>query len=222
MEIIKERKKDIFMLVLFILFAYIGIDFFIIQGISNLFGHDYTNSSILSDIFSPIIPLLIGCYLFRKELMRSFYFFKDKTIYKILGVFGFVAVDIAISNLSAMFFMNPKSTNNETGAMEAATTVPFMWTILVTAIAAPILEEIIFRHILIGRLSKYVNVYVAATFSVLLFSIAHISQLNEIFVYLPGAVILTIAYLASKKSIIYPIIIHVIMNFLSCLGDLLS
>lgn len=222
MGIIKESKKDIFMLVLFILFGFVGIHYYVLASFSSSIGLDEKGYIMLANAISPIIVVLIGCFLFRKELLEGLYFFKEKTMYKILGVFGFLVVDIIVSYLNSVFLMDPKSTSNETSMVEQATAVPFIWTVLTIAIAGPLLEELIFRHILIGRLSKYINVYVASIFSVLLFSIAHTSQLNEIFVYLPGSIIFTIAYLVSKKSIIYPIIIHMILNFLSCLGDLIN
>lgn len=46
----------------------------------------------------------------------------------------------------------------------------------------------------------------------------HTNQLSDIAIYLPGAVILTAAYLISKRSLAYVMAIHILNN---CLGFIL-
>ncbi|MBP0741944.1 CPBP family intramembrane glutamic endopeptidase, partial [Bacillus anthracis] len=72
--------------------------------------------------------------------------------------------------------------------------------------------EIIFRHIILNRFSNYIGTAIASIISIIIFTLFHTSQLSDIAIYLPGAVILTAAYLISNRSLAYVIAIHVLNN----------
>ncbi|MEC2495569.1 CPBP family intramembrane metalloprotease, partial [Bacillus cereus] len=50
---------------------------------------------------------------------------------------------------------------------------------------------------------------------IMIFTLLHTNQLSDIAIYLPGSLILTAAYLISKRSIAYVIAIHMLNNCLA-------
>ncbi|MGQ0440994.1 lysostaphin resistance A-like protein, partial [Bacillus sp. B-TM1] len=79
-------------------------------------------------------------------------------------------------------------------------------------ILGPIIEEIVFRYILLNRFSHYIGTAIASIISIIIFTVLHTNQLSDIAIYLPGSVILTAAYLISKRSIAYVMAIHMLNN----------
>ena len=93
--------------------------------------------------------------------------------------------------------------------------MPIIFTLLLFGVMGPIIEEIMFRHILLNRFSHYVGTAIASIISIIIFTVLHANQLADIAIYLPGAVILTAAYLISNRSLAYVIAIHMLNNCLS-------
>ena len=93
-----------------------------------------------------------------------------------------------------------------------------VWIVIVVAvIIGPIVEELIFRECLISRLSVYGDRY-AIVVSALAFGIFH-GNLSQL-VYATGlGLILGYAY-TKTRSIKYPILIHILMNFLGTVPTL--
>ncbi len=129
-----------------------------------------------------------------------------------------VVLLMVIIESSIMHFLATGQPENQEQLLEAGAEVPLIFTLLVFGILGPILEEIVFRHILINRFSHYIGTAIASIISILIFTFLHTNQLSDYAIYLPGAVILTIAYLISKRSLAYVIAIHMLNN---CLGFIL-
>ena len=94
--------------------------------------------------------------------------------------------------------------------------LPFNFLLIV--IAGPIVEEIFFRHILIGELGKKLNFVVMSVISVLLFSAIHLvdfTNWTEIFDYLIIAIPLVFLYMKSGRNLGVAIAFHMLNNFVS-------
>ena len=63
------------------------------------------------------------------------------------------------------FLATGQPENSETGAE-----VPLVFTLLVFGILGPILEEIVFRHILINRFSYHIGTAIASIISIMIFT----------------------------------------------------
>ncbi|NUL46657.1 CPBP family intramembrane metalloprotease [Cellulosimicrobium funkei] len=107
-------------------------------------------------------------------------------------------------------------------AIEGMTTeVAFLPMLLVTVFMAPFVEEYIFRHLLIGKLSRWVNVWVCVAISMVLFASIHFISTGftfdpvQIIQYLTLAAAITVAYVLTGKSLAYATILHVFNNLVS-------
>lgn len=89
--------------------------------------------------------------------------------------------------------------------------------LIVILFLAPIVEELIFRGILLNRLSKWVNITISITISSILFGVLH----NDIVGAFIFALCMCIIYLKTN-NIFVPIYVHFFNNLISSLPDILS
>lgn len=82
--------------------------------------------------------------------------------------------------------------------------------LIVPAIIAPILEEIVFRKIIFGSLYKRMNFFLAAIVSSFIFGIIH-GEPQHILIYGSMGFVFAFLYVQTKR-IIVPIIVHAAMN----------
>ncbi|HFK1517302.1 TPA: lysostaphin resistance A-like protein [Bacillus cereus] len=214
MNFIKMNKKELIMLVIFTLFVPFQIGLFILFGISLLTNVNLVESEFLLSAIGFTVSSIVGIIFFRKEIIQSFTYFKEKTILKIVSIPMVVLLMMIIEN-SIMHFLATGQPQNQEQLLERGGEVPLIFTLLVFGILGPILEEIVFRYILINRFSHYIGTAIASIISILIFTFLHTNQLSDYAIYLPGAVILTMAYLISKKSLAYVMAIHMLNNCLS-------
>ncbi|BCC06929.1 MULTISPECIES: CPBP family intramembrane glutamic endopeptidase [Bacillus cereus group] len=214
MNFIKMNKKELIMLVIFTLFVPFQIGLFILFGISLLTNVNLVESEFLLSAIGFTVSSIVGIIFFRKEIIQSFTYFKEKTILKIVSIPMVVLLMMIIEN-SIMHFLATGQPQNQEQLLERGGEVPLIFTLLVFGILGPILEEIVFRYILINRFSHYIGTAIASIISILIFTFLHTNQLSDYAIYLPGAVILTVAYLISKRSLAYVMAIHMLNNCLS-------
>lgn len=84
---------------------------------------------------------------------------------------------------------------------------------IIPALIAPIVEEIIFRKIIFGTLYKKVNFFLAAIISALVFGIIH-GEPEHILIYSSMGFVFAYLYVKTKR-IIVPIIVHMTLNTIS-------
>ena len=214
MNFIKMNKKELIMLVIFTLFVPFQIGLFILFGISLLTNVNLVESEFLLSSIGFTVSSIVGIIFFRKEIIQSFTYFKEKTILKIVSIPMVFLLMMVIEN-SIMHFLATGQPQNQEQLLERGGEVPLIFTLLVFGILGPILEEIVFRYILINRFSHYIGTAIASIISILIFTFLHTNQLSDYAIYLPGAVILTMAYLISKRSLAYVMAIHMLNNCLS-------
>lgn len=129
-------------------------------------------------------------------------------IWSIIGVFmAFFAQSIAVTIELNLFKTVPGSENTQ-GIMEIARLVPLF--VIIPAIIAPILEEIIFRKIIFGSLYKRMNFFIAAILSAFIFGIIH-QEPEHILIYASMGLVFAFLYVKTR-SILTPIIVHAAMN----------
>lgn len=215
MNFIKTNTKEIILLIIYTLFMAFQIGLFILFGISLL-----TNSNIVESEFALIaigltVPAIVGIIFFRKEIIESFTYFKEKTILKVVSIPMVVLLTGILEKFVTKFLVNTDQSVNQDAVNQAASEVPFIFALILVGVAGPIVEEIIFRHILVNKFSSYVGTAIASIISILNFTVLHSQNLSDFAIYLPGSVIFTVAYLISKRSLAYIIAIHVLNNVLS-------
>ncbi|MEC5236637.1 type II CAAX endopeptidase family protein [Bacillus mycoides] len=217
MNFIKMNQKELIMLIVYTMFALLQIGLFILFGISLLTNSNLVESEFALSAIGLTVPAILGIIFFRKEIIESFTYFKEKTILKIVSI-PMVVLFTVIVEQSVMRFLATGQPENQEQLLETGAEIPLIFTLLVFGILGPILEEIIFRHIILNRFSHYIGTAIASIISIIIFTVLHTNQLSDIAIYLPGSVILTAAYLISKRSLAYVMAIHILNN---CLGFIL-
>ena len=129
-------------------------------------------------------------------------------LWSILGVFMALISQVIASNIE-IYVLGIKTTSENTELlMEITRSVPLF--MIITAIVAPILEEIVFRKIIFGTLYKRTNFFIAGTISALIFGFIHGEPIH-ILVYASMGFVFAFLYVKTKR-IIVPIIAHMAMN----------
>ncbi|MDA1550190.1 CPBP family intramembrane metalloprotease [Bacillus tropicus] len=211
MNFIKMNKKELIMLIIYTLFALLQIGLFILFGLSLLTNSNLIESEFALSAIGLTVPAIVGIIFFRKEIIESFTYFKEKTILKIVSI-PMVVLFTVIAEQSVMHFLATGQPENQEQLLKTGAEIPLIFTLLVFGILGPILEEIVFRHILLNRFSHYIGTAIASIISIIIFTVLHTNQLSDIAIYLPGSLILTAAYLISKRSIAYVMAIHMLNN----------
>ncbi|CUB46049.1 CPBP family intramembrane glutamic endopeptidase [Bacillus cereus] len=217
MNFIKMNTKELIMLIVYTMFALLQIGLFILFGISLLTNSNLVESEFALSAIGLTVPAIVGIIFFRKEIIESFTYFKEKTILKIVSIPMVVLFTVIVEQI-VMRFLATGQPENQEQLLETGAEIPLIFTLLVFGILGPILEEIIFRYIILNRFSHYIGTAIASIISITIFTLFHTNQLSDIAIYLPGAVILTAAYLISKRSLAYVMAIHILNN---CLGFIL-
>lgn len=205
------NQKELIMLIIYTLFALLQIGLFILFGLSLLTNSNLVESEFALSAIGLTVPAVVGIIFFRKEIIESFTYFKKKTILKIVSIPMVVLFTVIVEQI-VMRFLATGQPENQAQLLETGAEIPLILTLLVFGILGPILEELIFRYIILNRFSHYIGTAIASIISIIIFTVLHTNQLSDFALYLPGAVILTAAYLISNRSLAYVMAIHMLNN----------
>lgn len=89
--------------------------------------------------------------------------------------------------------------------------------LLSAVIAAPIVEEVVFRGIVFGSLRKIMPAWLSVLVSAVVFGAYHINPVAIVYASIMG-IIAGIVY-EKKRNLIFPIILHIANNFIGLLQD---
>ena len=161
------------------------------------------------------VLLIVVLTFFAREFFPAFAYLRTRPIRKIALLFGLwlVVVIVQGSIRFALYGSNPPIATNQQGVMDALFdgTLGLVFSFFVT-VGVPVIEEIFFRHILIGKLSAYAPTWLVASISAALFAYMHSHQWQDFFSYLPLSIILTLVYVKSGKNVAYSWLFHALNN----------
>ncbi|WP_100065353.1 CPBP family intramembrane glutamic endopeptidase [Miniphocaeibacter massiliensis] len=208
----KISIKDVIYLVLY----FIGLELILLIPTAILINT--LNLSISTGLFlmssiSFIILTILGLIWYKQDIKYCYSNFisdwkKTLRIILIALIIGFLT-DILINS----FILVPKS-ENQLLVEDMFNNFPIVESISIVLLA-PIIEEIVFRHILIGKLSNVINIKLAIIISCVLFSFMHSGFTISIVSYLLTTPWLTLIYIKSGKNIVASIVFHSLWNFIS-------
>lgn len=172
-------------------------------------------AAVYWSLFSFIIALIIILYLMKPDMqqynMRKETPSANPVLWSIIGVFlAYFAQFIAVYIETEIFGIPPGSENTAM-IMEITRIAPIF--MIVPALIAPILEEIIFRKIIFGSLYKRTNFFIAAIISALIFGFIHGEPIH-LLIYTSMGFVFAYLYVKTKR-IIVPIIVHMTLNTIS-------
>lgn len=159
--------------------------------------------------------LIIVLALFSREFFPAFTYLRTHPFLKILLLFGLwiLVVIVQAATRIALYGLNPPIADNQQAVINAifdgGTGLVFCFFV---AIGVPMVEEIFYRHILIGKLSAYAPTWLVASISAALFAYMHSHQWQDFFTYLPISIVLTLVYVMSGKNVAYSWLFHALNN----------
>ncbi|HEL7541559.1 TPA: CPBP family intramembrane metalloprotease [Enterococcus faecalis] len=162
------------------------------------------------------ITAIVGIVLFWKEIVAGFDYFKEETLWRIFSIFLWVGLIFLVDVIIQKIMSNYQS-GNQQEVLSFGNQVPLLVILFFLAILGPIVEELVFRQVLMNCLSETIGIAFATVISISLFTFMHIQQPLDFLVYLPGAILLSAAYLKSNRSIVFVMAIHIINNMLGFL-----
>lgn len=159
--------------------------------------------------------LIIVLALFSREFFPEFSYLRTRPFLKVLLLFGLwiLVVIVQAATRIALYGINPPIADNQQAVINAifdgGTGLVFCFFV---AIGVPMVEEIFYRHILIGKLSAYAPTWLVASISAALFAYMHSHQWQDFFSYLPISIVLTLVYVKSGKNVAYSWLFHALNN----------
>ncbi|HEU5139489.1 MAG TPA: type II CAAX endopeptidase family protein [Bacillales bacterium] len=182
---------------------------FVSSGMSDM---ERTQASVTWSLISFIGALIIMLILLRTD-MANRRMAKDRSsvdgavLWAFLGIFIAFGAQI-VSGLIEQALGVQRGSENTEMITEISRRMPIF--IVVVAIIGPIMEEIVFRKVIFGRLYKKFDFAIAAIISSLLFGLAHV-ELVHLLTYTSMGFVFAFLY-AKTKRILVPIVAHASMN----------
>ena len=203
-SLIKDNtKKDIPLILCIIYFSYLIFKIFIQKEITG------TDNSILKTMYFFRMDKLLFCvpilYYFIKTNKEKKYFKVNKKL-NITDIVTYFALIYGMN-----IFLNLISLAINIEGQKFIVQRPIYTDIIYAICIAPILEEIVFRGVLMTYLKKY-GIQTAIIVSSLFFGISH----YNIYMIIPAFFIgIVLAYVSYKYSIKYSILLHILLNIVA-------
>ena len=187
--------------------------FFLVGVPTSLFPASWSLTAI--NIGIDTILLIMVLAFFAREFFPAFTYLRTRPFRKVAILVGLwlLVVVVQASVRFALYGGNPPIAANQQSVMDALFdgALGLAFSFFVT-VGVPIIEEVFYRHILIGKLSAYAPTWLVASISAALFAYMHSHQWQDFFSYLPLSIILTLVYVKSGKNVAYSWLFHALNN----------
>lgn len=181
---------------------------------------DEFQAGIYGNILGFVIGLVVILNILKSEFRiptRGAATTKEVILWSVIGVFMAYFTQALAVMIEMNIFGIEVGSENTAMLMEMTRVAPLF--MIITAIVAPILEEIVFRKIIFGVFYKRTNFFIAAFISALIFGIVHGEPIH-ILIYASMGFVLAYVYVKTKRLIV-PIIVHMTLNTITILSQLL-
>jgi membrane protease YdiL (CAAX protease family) len=113
-----------------------------------------------------------------------------------------------------------ETSENQAGLQALMQQVPAWLMVPLLVVVGPFVEEYIFRHLLIGKLSRRLNIWLCCALSVVLFAAMHIvgqeaMTLTVLLPYLAMGATLVFVYVWTGKNLMFSYFVHAAKNLLA-------
>ncbi|WP_309102768.1 type II CAAX endopeptidase family protein [Microbacterium sp.] len=170
-----------------------------------------------------VILMLTGAWVFRDGFARSWRTTRQRPLLAagaVLIGLALMAVASAVSHLVTFVAAAPATGANQASisaeVLVASTSLAGGLVFVGTGgVAAPVVEELVFRELPFARLRRLLSTQAAFTLSCLVFGAIHLRGLNEwplAILYVGFSAALATAYLVSKRNLLVSITAHVVWN----------
>ncbi|MSR97810.1 CPBP family intramembrane metalloprotease [Arthrobacter sp. BL-252-APC-1A] len=140
-----------------------------------------------------------------------------------LGVIPLSVIAMLVATMVLVLITGPPQTSvNQAAAQDLMTSVSPWLVVPLFVVLAPFVEEYIFRHLLIGKLSRHWNIWICALLSLLLFAGIHVLQeadfsLPVLAPYLAMGAVLVGVYVWAGNNFMLSYAVHAAKNLLAVL-----
>ena len=187
--------------------------FFLVGVPTSLFPASWSLTAI--NLAIDTVLLIVVLAFFAREFFPAFSYLRTHPFLKILLLFGLwiLVVIVQAATRIALYGGNPPVAENQQQVINALNdgTLGLAFSFFVT-VGVPLVEEMFYRHILIGKLSAYAPTWLVASISAALFAYMHSHQWQDFFSYLPLSIVLTLVYVKSGKNVAYSWLFHALNN----------
>jgi len=179
------------------------------------------NATFISAVISFLVILLIA----RKILIEGLVTLFSKVRYIALALGGFALMYIANIGLTVLYDVLGivgNSLNQE--YLETMISVNPLIMALPIAILIPVVEEVVFRGVMLEYFERRIGVIGGVIISSALFGLIHVSNAESLVffpIYFTLGLILALIYVKSNKNILVPIIAHILNNGIAVLALLI-
>ncbi|MCH8563569.1 CPBP family glutamic-type intramembrane protease [Nesterenkonia sp. LB17] len=186
----------------------------------------------LINVIGYAVMVVIALALSAKALWRSVRAFGYLWWLKLLLVpVAWVVTLILTALLVLSLGGEPETSENQLAIESMLAFVPFLAAVLVMGLLGPYVEEYFFRHLLIGKLSRYINIWICGAISVITFPLLHFIPALVAMLASPGAAtdltvvsvvpyvvmgsVFTVAYILTGRSLVYAWLLHAFNNVMA-------
>lgn len=127
---------------------------------------------------------------------------------------------LVITAILATVAGSAKESQNQLGLQSLVLQLPAWFVVPLLVVLGPFVEEYLFRHLLIGKLSRRVNIWLCCALSVLCFAAIHVVGreglvLPALAPYLGMGVVLVAVYVWTGKNVMFSYFVHAAKNLLA-------
>ncbi|MGO4246745.1 lysostaphin resistance A-like protein [Micrococcaceae bacterium Sec5.1] len=131
-----------------------------------------------------------------------------------------VVVMLIVTALLVAATGTAQTSENQLGIQGLLQRVPAWLMVPLLVVLGPFVEEYLFRHLLIGKLSQYVNIWICCALSVGVFASIHVVGreglvLPALAPYLGMALVLVAVYVWTGKNLMFSYFVHAAKNLLA-------
>lgn len=131
-----------------------------------------------------------------------------------------IVVMLILTAILVAAFGTAQSSENQLGIQGLLQQVPAWLMVPLLVVLGPFVEEYLFRHLLIGKLSRYVNIWICCVISVVVFASIHVIGreglvLSALAPYLGMAVVLVAVYVWTGKNLMFSYFVHAAKNLMA-------
>lgn len=131
-----------------------------------------------------------------------------------------IVVMLILTAILVAAFGTAQSSENQLGIQGLLQQVPAWLMVPLLVILGPFVEEYLFRHLLIGKLSRYVNIWICCVISVVVFASIHVIGreglvLSALAPYLGMALVLVAVYVWTGKNLMFSYFVHAAKNLMA-------
>lgn len=162
-----------------------------------------------------------------RPLVTSLRVFATGTWWKVLLLPALWFTTILVNAVLLSLIGDAQTSANQAALEEMTTQAPPVLMILMTVVGAPLVEEYLFRHLLVGKLSRHINVWICGAISVVTFPLLHFIPallgasddltLVSVVPYVTMGILITVGYIVAGRNLFYAWLIHAFNNFVSLL-----